>query len=733
MKNILPRFSAGYLSLAIAATFSLSACPPLLKSAMAAEDSNSKAVMSFVDTDIASVINAIGQYTNTTFIIDPRVKGTINLVSDKALTKSQAFDLLASMLRLQGYALVLGNGFVKVVPEADAKLQLSRSQPASVRGDQIATQIFTLNYESAANILPVLRPLISPNNTINVNPGNNTLVITDYAENLQRLAKMIAALDVPAVNDLDVVPIRYAVASDIAVMAEKLLDAGPSPSGVDSGRTVILADSRTNSVIVRAPSAGRASLAKALIAKLDQPTTQAGNVHVVYLKNADAVKLAQTLRAIVAADPSVTGAQTQSAPLAGAMLQTPVANAPGSSAGAAAPPAQGTAYAPINLSSNANLQGGTRTTAGFIQADATTNTIIITASDAVYRNLRGVIDQLDTRRAQVYVEALIVEVSDAVTAKLGVQWLGVSGNANSNYRVAGGTSFGTGGDNIINQAVALHGSTGNDPTLLTPSNGMTIGIFRQIAGKIGLGALATALDGKDGSNVLSMPNLLTLDNEEARIIVGQNVPFITGSYVPNSGGAASNPFQTIERKDVGVALRVRPHISEGGTVRMEISQEVSSVDPSSLNNSAGLTTNKRSLDTNVVMDDGAIIVLGGLIGDNKSSSVQKVPLLGDIPIIGNLFKYQSGSREKTNLMIFLRPTVIRNSEQSGTIVADRYDYMRKGQIAAETPKPIFRDLGSAVVPKLEEGGPFMPGLPRLRLSDEIVPPASPLPADAPAP
>ncbi|KAF3996610.1 type II secretion system secretin GspD [Glaciimonas immobilis] len=693
------------------------------KGASKAVGGNSEqAAMNFVGADIVSVIKAVGQYTNTTFIIDPRVKGTVNLVSEKPLTKSDAFDLLASTLRLQGYVVVRGDGFAKVVPEADAKLQLAAGTNGvtgtngPIRGDQMATRIFTLNYESAINILPVLRPLISPNNTINANPGNNTLIVTDYAENLQRLGKMIAAMDVPAVSDLDVIPIRYAVASDIAVMASKLLDSGSSAGGSDNGRIVILADSRTNSVILRAPSNGRANLAKSLIAKLDQPTAQVGNVHVVYLRNADAAKLARTLRNMVSQDttaaPNATASTAATPP--GGMLQT-------STGGTAATSASGNSGS-VGTSS----QSSDGHSAGFIQADETTNTLIITASEPVYRNLRGVIDQLDTRRAQVYVEALIVEVTDKLSAQLGVQWLGLSGNSTSAYRVAGGTSFSSGGDNIINQALGLR--TGG--SVQTPGNGLTIGIFRQIAGKIGLGALAHALDGKDGSSVLSMPNLLTLDNEEAKIIVGQNVPFITGSYVPNSGGAAQNPFQTIERKDVGVALRVRPHISEGGTVRMEISQEVSSVDPASLNNSAGLTTNKRSLDTNVVMDDGEIIVLGGLIGDNKSSSVQKVPLLGDLPFIGNFFKYQSGARAKTNLMIFLRPTVVRNKEQSGTVVANRYDYIRQAQIEAEPEKSLLMDFGSAVVPAQDQGGPFMrlsaQGVPTLTLPPQS--PQSPQPA-----
>ena len=259
--------------------------------------------LNFVDADIESVIAAVGDYTNTTFIIDPRVKGTITLVSEKPLTKAQAFQLLTSVLRLRGYTVVTGNGYSKVVPEADAKLQAGPIQAGAVRGDQIATQVFHLNFESAANLVAVLRPLISPNNTINANPGNNTLVITDYADNLLRLGKIIAALDEPASSDLDVVPIRYAIASDIAVMVNRLLETGGTPGG-DAGRISLLVYPRTNSVVVRASSEARANLAKALIAKLDQPTAQPGNVHVVYLKNAEATKLAQTLRAVVTSDSS---------------------------------------------------------------------------------------------------------------------------------------------------------------------------------------------------------------------------------------------------------------------------------------------------------------------------------------------------------------------------------------------------------------------------------------------
>jgi general secretion pathway protein D len=662
------------------------------------------AMLNFVGADIESVIKAIGHYTNTTFIIDPRVKGTINLVAETSVTKAQAFGLLATALRLQGYALVAADGFVKVVPEADAKLQATPTQTtggvSKIKGDQILTQIFRLNYESSGNLLAVLRPLISPNNTINANPGNNSLIITDYADNLKRLGKIIAALDAPATSDLDVVPVRYAVASDIAVLVNKLLESGAgAPGAVDGGRVSLIADTRTNALIVRAPSLARANLAKSLIAKLDQPTAQPGNVHVVYLKNADATKLAQTLRAVVASDSSASSSTPTPA--------APVASPPAGGAMGTMPPS----YAPATLPT-----GGS---AGFIQADAATNTLIITASEPVYRNLRTVIDQLDVRRAQVYIESLIVEVTADKAAEFGIQWLGLTGDGSSNYRVGGGTSFSSGGNNLLSLA------TGKGAVL--PGAGLTLGVFRQINGALGLGALARALETDANTNILSTPNLITLDNEEAKIIVGQNVPFITGQYTTQaSGGAAGvNPFQTVERKDVGLSLRVRPQISEGGTVKMAIYQETSAVQDSS--NSAGIITSKRSIETNVLADDGQIIVLGGLIEDTVSDGLEKVPGLGDIPIIGNLFKYQKRGRKKTNLMVFLRPTVIRSSEQSASVVADRYDYIRGTEIAAEPAKTlVLPDTGALVLPALERGQPvggsFLKPMP-----------AAPAPATVPLP
>lgn len=689
------------------------------------DPSSNQATLNFVGADIESVVKAVGHYTRNTFIIDPRVKGTINLVSEKPVTKAQAMQMLTSALRLQGFAVVRADGFLKVVPEADAKLQAGPTQAGDVRGDQIATQIFRLNYESANNLVQVLRPLISPNNTINVNPGNNSIVITDYADNLKRLGRIIAALDSPAVGDLDIVPVRHAAASDLAQVVNRLMDQGGAPAagGVDAGRVSVLADARSNSLIIRAPSVARANLAKSLIAKLDQPTTQPGNVHVVYLKNADAVRLAQTLRAVVASDTSSPqqggGAQQQAQPQQAA--QTNVQ-------GQQSQLGQGTLQQ--SATPTALPTGGP---AGFIQADPATNALIITASETVYRNLRAVIDQLDARRAQVYVESLIVEVSAEKAAELGVQWAGLSGDETSRYRLGVASGFGQGGNNLINQVVT-NASTGNP---LPPGNGLNIGIFRQINGDLTLGAIARALETQGNANILSMPNLITLDNEEARIIVGQNVPFVTGQFTTQaSGGAAGvNPFQTIERRDVGLALRVRPQVSEGGTVKMAIYQEISAVLPRTAGTS-DITTTKRSIETNVLVDDGQILVLGGLIEDRVEDGVEKVPALGDIPVLGNLFKYQSRKGTKTSLMVFLRPTVVRTNFQSVNVAGDRYEFIRNVQTESRGSSVILPEVQTPVLPPLQDGRPVggsMLNLPPAGRPEAMgVPPSSAPPAPPPA-
>jgi general secretion pathway protein D len=456
----------------------------------------------------------------------------------------------------------------------------------------------------------------------------------------------------------------------------------------------VLADSRTNSVIVRAPSPARANLARSLIARLDQPTSQPGNVHVVYLKNADATKLAKTLRSVVAMDTSSSASSSSPS----SQPSQPATPAQGSSSGGLM------ANAPRSSSSSSESSLPSGGAGGFIQADVSTNTLIITASEPVYRNLRAVIDQLDARRAQVYIESLIVEITDTKAAELGVQWLGSIGLGGSDYRLGGGQAFSTGGNNLFNLAASKltssSSTSGTTPTL--PGNGLSLGVFKQIGNTVTLGAIAHALASDSNTNILSTPNLVTLDNEEAKIIVGQNVPFITGSYT--TAGATASPFQTVERQDVGLALRVKPQISEGGTIKMAIYQETSNVD--SQTNPAGIITNKRSIDTNVLVDDGQIIVLGGLIEDSTGDTTEKVPGLGDIPIIGNLFKYQTRTRTKRNLMVFLRPTIVRSSEQSVNVLNDRYDYIRGQEINAQPEQKFgLPNMSTPVMPALVNGQP----------------------------
>lgn len=657
--------------------------------------------LNFVNAEIESVARAMATLTGHNVVVDPRVKGQISLSTEKPVTPAVALNQFAATLRLQGFALVETGGLYKVVPEADGKLQVGAVNAGSVNnlpgaavgGNQIVTQIFSLNHENANNLVPVLRPLIGPNNTININPGTNALVITDYADNLQRLGRIIAALDVSNATDVDIIPLRHAVAADLAPLVLKLTEGGSATTAQagqgqadNAFKTTILAEPRSNSLVVRTANPARQALVRALAAKLDRPSSDkaSGNVHVVYLKNADAVQLATTLRAAMAAENNTTGSGSTAATMATAATTTRSnTTGTGNTAGTGTTGALG--------SSNQVSTGGQ------IQADPATNSLIITAPEPQFRQMRAVIDMLDTRRAQVFVESLIVEVNADKAAEFGIQWQGPLGNKGDSVIGLLGTNFGTGGSNIINLAVG--GASGT----VTPGKGLNLGLVSEKNGVYVLGFLARFLEQTGDGNVLSTPNLLTLDNEEAKIVIGQNVPFVTGQYTNASTTGTTNPFQTIERKDVGLTLKVRPQISENGTVKMSIFQEVSSVVASSVSSSSGLITNKRSIESNVLVQDGQIVVLGGLLQDEYSGNVDQVPGLGDVPIIGNLFKSQSRGRKKTNLMVFLRPVVMRDARQTESLTQDRYDIMRTLQQQAQ---PRNDDFGSRMLGISE--GPVLP-------------------------
>jgi general secretion pathway protein D len=574
-----------------------------------------------------------------------------------------------------------------VVPEAEAKLQtgtVSVGEPA-LRGDQIVTQIFQLKHENPNNVVAVLRPLISANNTINASPGSNALVITDYADNLQRIAQIIAALDQPA-SDTDVIPLRYAVASDLAPMVQRLTDSGGAPatqSLPSAGGTTVLVDARSNSLIVRAANPAKLAIARSIIAKLDQPTQgggPGGNIWVVYLKNADAVKLAAVLRAAFTAGGGVGGGGGLSGGLGAGGL-----GAGGlTMAGLTQQTQMGAAQSGAAPSTTPVAASAAPSTGGFIQADPSTNSLIITAPEPLYRQLRNVIDQLDSRRAQIYIETLIVKVDADKAADIGIQWQAISGDQNSSTNYVGGTNY-TGADNIVNLTTAINQGRTGLASIAVPA-GLNFGILQKVGDLWNIGALARFLETKANANILATPNMVALDNEEAKIVVGQNVPFITGSFTTNTSGS-NNPFQTIERKDVGLTLRIKSQIGEAGTIRLIIYQEDSRVVPSSRTSPQGLTTDKSAIETTVVVDDGQIMVLGGLLKDEYGGSVQQVPFLGDLPVVGALFRYDSRTRTKSNLMVFLRPMIIRNQDQMNALSVDRYDLIRAVQQGAGQPRP----------------------------------------------
>jgi general secretion pathway protein D len=682
----------------------------------------SPVTLNFADAEIDAVARTIAVISGRNVVVDPRVKGVMTLVTTSPVTPAMAIRQFAAQLRTQGFALVESADLYLVVPEAEAKLQSGTVSAGAVlpASGQIVTQIFKLNHETANNLVPVLRPLIGPNNTINVNPGNNSLIITDYTDNLQRISAVIAALDVANATGIEIIRLQHAIATDLAPIVMRLMDSsgvGAGGQGDASFKTTLVAEPRSNTLILRAANPARLALVRTLVEKLDQGAFGApnspsannkdaagGNIYVVHLKNADATKLAITLRAAVAANNAGSAG-------GGASFAPQFQPSAGSGASLLGVPG-------VGGSASTPLVSSQPSTGGQIQADPATNSLIITAPEPLYRQLRAVIDKLDARRAQVFVESLIAEVNADKAAEFGIQFQGALGKSGDGVLGLLGTNFNIGGANIIN--IAKNAAQGT----AVPSAGGNIGLAtRQNNGVYVLGFLARFLESSGEGNVLSTPNLLTLDNEEARIVVGRNVPFVTGQYTSNNTSAGSvNPFQTIERKDVGLTLRVKPQISQDGTVKLQVFQEVSSIDPATANSANGPTTNKRSIESNVLVEDGAIVVLGGLLTDEYSGGQEKVPGLGDVPFFGNLFKGESRTRRKSNLMVFLRPVVVRDAADTDSLSLDRYDLMRSTQKDNQPVPSVMVPINDA---------PVLPPLrPTSRLS---VVPADAAPRQAPLP
>lgn len=615
-------------------------------------------MFNFQEADIQAVVKTVSQITGKNFLLDPRVKGKLTIISTQPVSKKAIYQIFLASLKAQGYTAVdSASGFIKLVPIGDAKQNADVSSGVMPRpGEQTITHVITVQHSSASQLVPLLRPLMAPTSQLSVYPPSNTLIVTDYADNIRNLLRIVEIIDQRGGAELAIIPLKHASALDIADMVVRLYPnvsqspGTPSPAqaaGGEADRVTILPDLRTNSLLVRAENLGAISDLREFVDKLDVPAKVAGNTRVVYLRNAEATKLAEILRGLLTGE---------------ARAQTAAPAVPGR---------------PAATRSGAESSQ--------IQADESTNSLIISAPDAVFNNLRAVIEKLDVRRAQVFIEALIAEITTDKASQLGVQWF--VGDQKSGGSLGAVTNFPASGSGIVSAAI--------NPAGLASSGGLTLGFVgesitvdgRQIRG---LGALARALEEKNIANIMSTPNLLTLDNAEAKIVVGQNVPFLTGSFSQaTTTTGAVNPFQTIERKDVGLTLKIKPQISEGGSVKLQIFQESSTVARATVA-ASDLVTNKRSLETTVVVDDGNTIVLGGLIEDSMSDNTQAVPLLGRIPLLGWLFKSNEKKKTKTNLMVFLRPIIVRGAEDSYGFTRNRYEHIRATEkTVSKTPSPLL--------------------------------------------
>ncbi len=662
--------------------------------------------LNFVNADIDAVVKAVSEMTGRNFVLDPRVKGVVNIVSARPVPRELVYPTLLSALRLQGFTAIEGDGVTKIVPEADAKQQGSPVivGAAGAGGDRLVTSVYVLRYESAAQMVNVLRPLITPNNSIAAVTTANALVITDYAENIKRIDKIITSLDVSPASEPVIIPLHNASALDLVQVMNRLLADSGGAGGAGAvqdaqQRVTMVADSRSNSILVRGENAARIARVRSLVEQLDRPGRAGGNISIIYLRNADAIKVARTLRALFSGGGEVGGSDS-------AMGNPPTLGSNGMATSNIASTPAGTSVSPLTSATSGSSTGGASGT-GFsaggvtIQADVPNNALLVLAPEPLYNNIRAVVEKLDVRRAQIYVEALVVEVSANKSAEFGIQWNLLDPNklGTNATQVAGGTNFGTRGTGTnIFDAQANLSSVGQ---------GLNLGIIRGTINIPGLGVitnlalLARALGSDANTNILSTPNLLTLDNEQASIIVAENVPFITGQYAQTGSAATVTPFQTIERKDVGLILKVKPQITEGGSVMLSIYEEVSRIEDTT--NAAGIITNKRSLESTVMVDDGQIIVLGGLIQDSFTDGSNKVPLAGDLPVLGSLFRYDNRQRIKTNLLVFLKPTVIRSSDAGTALTNDRYDYLLgEQQRLVPTPRAFWPDPSVPTLPALSQ-------------------------------
>jgi general secretion pathway protein D len=601
----------------------------------------------FRDADIRKIVEAVGEVTGKTFILDPRVTAKVTILSKTPMSPEAFYEAFLSILQVHGYVAITTGDVVKIIPDATARQHPNPPTTDGAAADDIVTQVIQVHNIGAAQLVPILRPLIPQYGHLAAHPGSNMLIISDRASNVKRLINIIRRIDLSTDDDIEVVPLEHASSAEIVRVLTALTQA-PRTDGMPV-TTSLVADARTNSILIGGDKSGRLRL-RALIAHLDTPLEDGGSTRVRYLRYADAENLATKLQSHF----------TQQA--------------------------------------TAGATGAAAADQVSVWADPQTNAIVVNAPPKMMRSLMSIVDKLDIRRAQVLVEAIIVEVLADRVSDLGITWAVEGSGSNTPVGI---TNFPAAGTNLIN-ILGAAGSGGTvDPTG-SIGEGISIGIGRIVDGGTSFAAILSALEGDATTNIISTPTIVTLDNEEASLNVGQEVPFVTGSFT-NTGtaGGAVNPFQTIQREQVGVKLTITPQINEGNAILLKISQEISSISESATG-AADLITNERTIDTTVIVEDGAILVLGGLIEDNLRESTQQVPILGSIPVLGALFRHRSVEKVKTNLMVFIRPTILRDGTQAAIATHAKYNYVRDVQLSGGGSNVRqMRNAERPVIPPLE--------------------------------
>jgi general secretion pathway protein D len=684
----------------------------LLLSALATSASAESVTLNLKGADISALIGTVSEITGKNFIVDPRVKGKITIISSRPLDKKEVYDVFLSVLEVHGFSAIAYGKVIKIIPDADAKhhaAPTATDQNPGV-GDEMVTRVIEVKNVAAAQLVPILRPLVPPQGHMAAYPQSNMLIISDRAVNIERMIEIIARIDQPTSGEVEFVKLNYAAAADV-VRVLNTLQQQSKKGDPQSQQATLVADERSNSLLIGGDRGDRLQI-RAIIAHLDTPTESVGDTHVIYLRYAKAKDLV----------PVLTGVQT---------TQAKAAKAGGAPVGGAPP------GVPVQM-------GGAGSDIFNIQADESSNALVITAPPGVFRSLETVVKLLDVRRAQVLVEAIIAEVSNSTSTTLGIEWAALGGA--SGNQPAAITNFG----GALVPALTAYG-TKTTPTNAPP--GLTFGLGRIVTNGLSFGAVLNALKSDGATNVLSTPNIVTLDNEEASIFVGDQVSVPTGSFTSTGAGGsatATSPFTTFTPTKVGIDLKVKPQISEGDSIKLDFEQKVENFDASSPGDpgSANIKTNLRTMKTTVMVDSGQVLVLGGLIKDDVKEGNSRVPLLGDIPFLGALFRSKNTSKTKTNLMVFLRPTVIRDVETGIRVTNGKYNYIRDKQaeirehgvgMISDKEIPVLPDLKDFVgVPRKEEKkehsepatAPVVPSVTPAPAVAPVVPPTTP-PATAP--